>query len=240
MDQPKGILKASSPPTSSAYTVLPLALPPQRAFPRRATHYLYLRRDTPPQSNPAANAHRHADDDEPGKTEDDDGVTNKRSLFAANMPVDASEASVRALFARLDPVARVERVAFEGERSSSSATSSSAPDRRRESKKRRRPHDEDEDEQNDGDEGDLQLPSTWAFAAKTPGGSAVITFVDAAAAAAGLRAAKKRARAGSEATTVEWRGAEGEVGVHRESSPHLLHVIKKSLRIQKATNPTRP
>jgi ribosomal RNA-processing protein 7 len=223
MDRPKGILKETHPTTngpptfSSTYVVLPLSLPPQRAFPRPATHYLYLRRDAPPQTSPA-NAPRHDDDDEDalGKTEDEDGVTRRRSLFAANVPVDASEAALRALFARLDPAARVERVEFEGERRPPSA---SALDHGRGGKKRRRPHDEEEEEE-DGDEGGLDLlPSTWSFRAKKPGGAAVLVFVDAAAAAAGLRAAKRRARAGSGTPAVEWRGTDDETGVRREFSP---------------------
>src|SRR5215469_6321784 len=86
--------KPKIPQTIAGLLVLPLSLPPQKVLPNSTatqTHYLYLRPDAPKTPNP----------DTP------------RSLFLANVPVDADESSLRSLFKELCG-SIVERVEFEG------------------------------------------------------------------------------------------------------------------------------
>src|SRR6266480_1801566 len=88
--------KAKMPQTVAGLLVLPLSLHPQKALlpnpTATQTHYLYLRPDAPKIPNP----------DTP------------RSLFVANVPIDADEVSFRSLFKELCG-SIVERVEFEAD-----------------------------------------------------------------------------------------------------------------------------
>jgi ribosomal RNA-processing protein 7 len=76
------------------YTILPLALPETPAYPKPATHSLYLRPHTPKVP-----------------TESD-----SRSLFIVNVPIDSTPAHFRAVFGTLIGAGKFESISFEHEK----------------------------------------------------------------------------------------------------------------------------
>src|SRR5204863_8795339 len=72
------------------YLILPLKLPSLPAFPVPATHYLYVRKHTPKKPT----------------------LADSRTLFLVNVPIDATEAHFRAVFASLIGAGKVESVNF--------------------------------------------------------------------------------------------------------------------------------
>ncbi|GME35915.1 hypothetical protein GTA08_BOTSDO09604 [Neofusicoccum parvum] len=147
------------------YTVLPLTVSALPSYPHETTHYLYIRPHAP----------KVPDADTP------------RSLFASNLPIDATEASLRALFAKQLGGARIERVDIEGARPKKSGRGSVISAKA--GKKRKR-----------GAEisfGDIELPQTWDAEILSSGSGAVLVFVDKTSAEMAMkeisRAAKKRA-----------------------------------------------
>lgn len=164
-------------PTSvNEYTILPLSIPPTESFPQATKHYLYLR----------PNAPKISTDNTP------------RELFVVNLPIDATEAHLRALFAAHGNGARVERVEFEGARTGRKVT---APVTSKSGKKRKR---------GGGDEAKMvDLPETWDRRVGRGGNTCVVTFVDASAAEMGLKEVKKAVKAGKE---IVWDATEAMVG----------------------------
>src|SRR5690348_95731 len=91
---PEKPLKRKAPTTVSDFTILPLTLPTLPGLPASHTstqHYLYIKPHAPSGYS----------------------ATADRSLFVANSPIDASESSLRALFAAQLGGARVESVEFD-------------------------------------------------------------------------------------------------------------------------------
>lgn len=145
--------KLPEPPSKiNDYLVLPLKLSSSdTALP--ATHYLYLRRHQP--KLPTAN--------------------DTRSLFAVNVPVDATEWHLRDLFSSIGG-GRVERVIFEGE-----GEKQVVPVVRLDSRKRKR-----------GDESDTAKEAvevkTWDRDLRQSGSTAVLVFVDKSSSEVSLKA----------------------------------------------------
>ena len=208
--------KPKIPQTVAGLLVLPLSLHPQKALPNPTatqTHYLYLRPDAPKIPNP----------DTP------------RSLFVANVPVDADEASLRSLFKELCG-SIVERVEFEGDQGRredvlASLGIGSGDTAGRDGSdgvalgetagggvlgKRKRREDKEVTELAD----DLRLPATWGQWLKKSGSGAVVVFVDAASMQRAFRECK---RVVGEGGVVEWSGAEG-LGEKRECFLFLLEL----------------
>jgi hypothetical protein len=185
----------------SAYIILPISLPPLPAFPKPATHYLYLRPDTP--RTPTADT--------------------PRSVFASNVPVDACEQSFRTLFKQIG--GRIERVQFEDDEERARRRGSGILVKGEKivdtdaalavGKKRKRISQEDDD----GDLQDLlRLPETWETRARKSGSNAVIVFVDKATADAVLKECKKLAKKGPAAAKgLVWRPV-GDWGEKRKCS----------------------
>jgi ribosomal RNA-processing protein 7 len=179
----------------SNYRILRVLFPPQPAFPKPATHYIYLRPDTP-------------------KTPT---LDTPRSLFLANIPIDASETSLRALFKQLGG-ALVDKVHFEDDAKNIGVDEVTVKGERwaRDNEKpsvgmkRKR----NAEAGNDG-ETDFTLPSTWDFKTHQSGSSAVVVFVDAATAQAVI---KECARMAKRKESVEWKASE-ELGERRK---HLV------------------
>jgi ribosomal RNA-processing protein 7 len=208
--------KPKIPQTIADLLVLPLSLPLQKALPNpTATHYLYLRPDAPKTPNP----------DTP------------RSLFLANVPVDADETNLRSLFKDLCG-AIVERVDFEvddGQRENvlvslgigsdtaagkagSSVVALGEPTGGGVLGKRKRREDKEMVEL----EEDLRLPATWGQWLRKSGSGAVVVFVDAASMQRAFRECRRVVREGG---AVEWNGAEG-LGEKRECSFHVVHWVE--------------
>jgi ribosomal RNA-processing protein 7 len=179
----------------SSYTILQVSFPPQPAYPKSATHYIYLRPDAPKAPSP----------DTP------------RSLFLANIPIDSSEESLRALFKQIGG-ALVDRVEFEEDEGKSSTVlvkgQKWGKEQAAQSSNRKRKRDEGLDE----DKEKLALPATWEFKLRRSGSSAVVVFVDRATAEAVL---KECVRMAKRKEKVEWRSTE-ELGEKRKADGILI------------------
>jgi ribosomal RNA-processing protein 7 len=178
------------PASVNDYTVLPLSIPPTSSFPVATKHYLYLR----------PNAPKIATDNTP------------RELFVVNLPIDATEAHLRALFASHGGGASVDRVEFEGARTGKKVT---APVTSKSGKKRKR-----------GTEGEakaVELPEMWDRSVGRSGNTCVVVFVDAAAAELGLKEVKKAVKGAKE---IVWGNEAGEkvpaLGAASELTPSLF------------------
>jgi ribosomal RNA-processing protein 7 len=196
---PEKPLKRKAPTTVSDFTILPLTLPALSGIPASHTfthHYLYIKPHEPSAYT----------------------ATADRSLFLANIPIDASEAGIRALFASQLGGARVESVEFD-------SSVPAAPLHKRWKSERR---DEEEEEQrgkkrkrNDVEivaEGVVEdeesaLPSLWSSEVRRSGSAAVVVFVDKRSARGALKEIQSAAKNGR---TVEWKAGSG-LGVERKS-----------------------
>lgn len=194
--------KRKSVPTSiNSFTVLPLTLPPQPGLPEAyndAKHYLYIKTHTPSQPTPSTD----------------------RSLFVANVPIDASESSLRTLFAEQLGGSRVSHVEFE-----SNIPTAPVHKRRKEAdeeaeqaesrgKKRKREREEEAVAEGVVEDEESALPRIWNGELRASGSAAVVVFVDKGSAKGALREVQKAAGARRE---VLWRGDAG-VGVERKCS----------------------
>lgn len=189
--------KRTVPTKTGEFTILPLTLPAQPGLPPACTnakHYLYIRAHAP--TNP---------------TPDTD-----RSLFIANIPIDASESNIRRLFAEQLGGARVESVEFD-----SAIPAGAVRKRAREEpvaekgKGRKRKRDEEIVAEGVVEDEESALPRIWLAPLRKSGGAAVVVFVDRESRRGALKEVQRAVREGVE---VKWVGGEkGLVGVERES-----------------------
>lgn len=153
----------------AGYQILPLTLPPVPAIPKQATHYLYLRPHEP--KIPTASA--------------------IRSLFAVNVPFDASELHVKHLFATQLSLShgRIEEVQLSADkrRPVGDETAVAQPSVAGKTKKRKRLAEVVLPEDIVG----AALPQSWDRDLQQNGGTAVIVFVDRSSMDAALKAARK-------------------------------------------------
>ncbi|EME83370.1 uncharacterized protein MYCFIDRAFT_38990 [Pseudocercospora fijiensis CIRAD86] len=175
------------------FVALPLRIPPASSFPQKATHYLYLR----------ANAPKVPTENTP------------RELFLVNLPVDATDIHIKHLFANQLGGVRVENVAFEGARVGKGIAAPVAPVQQ--GKKRKRGDEEGRTAQEVG-----SLPETWDRDLHRSGGTAVVTFVDAASAQLALKEAKRAAKGKSEVIWGEGVKGVPSLGSKRYSAHHKL------------------
>ena len=165
-------------PTSvQDFAVLPLTVPPLPSFPKRTTHYLYLR----------PNAPRVPTSDTP------------RELFLVNIPVDTTEAHVRSLFADQLGGPRVEDVDFENvvTRTGKGIKASIVQSEGKKGKKRKRDSGNGEDRANEEKEVGL-LPEIWDRQLHRTGSTAVVRFVDRSSAEMAIREVKRAIKSGRE------------------------------------------
>lgn len=196
----------TAPTTVADFTILPLALPALPGLPEQcatAKHYIYVKPHEP--SVPSA-------DDE-------------RSLFIANVPIDASENNLRALFSEQLGGSMVERVEFDGRipavpmhkrwKSDKGAAAQDGADQR--GKKRKRNIAEDKAMIAEGviEDEDSALPALWNSELRKSGSGAVVVFVDRKSARGAL---KELQRAVKEGRSIVWKGEEG-LGVERTLIP---------------------
>ncbi|TKA33122.1 hypothetical protein B0A50_00675 [Salinomyces thailandicus] len=156
------------------FTVLPLALPPTSSFPKKATHYLYLRPNAP--KLPTADT--------------------PREVFLVNVPVDSTETHIRALFAGQLGGSRIDRVDFEGARAGKGITAPVTSVK----KGRKRKRTDAEGNVSTAEEVG-KLPETWDRELHRSGGTAIVTFVDKASSDLAMKEARKAAKAGQE---IQW------------------------------------
>ena len=229
--------KAKSTPTAVAeFTILPLALPTQSGLPSScadAKHYLYVKAHNPAQSI----------------------ESTPRSLFIANVPIDATEANLRALFAEHLGGARVESVAFDASIPAVVEHKRFKPEQLKDGKKQdsqanRGTKRKSEDEK-DGKTGKKEivaeglveddesaLPRIWNGEIRRSGSGAVVVFLDRASMKGALLGVQKAVKEGK---TVPWIGGTA-LGVERESTSPLIHFVAKRILILsfQATNLTSP
>lgn len=204
--------KAKSVPKQvSEFTILPLTLPALPGLPdecNNAKHYIYVKPHAP--SIPSE--------------------SDERSLFIVNVPMDASEANIRALFVEQLGGSMVERVEFDssvpaqplhkrwksdGVRGAAGGKEGAAAgDNAVRGKKRKRtPDDPAMVAEGVVEDADSALPKLWSSELRRSGSSAVVVFVDKKSARGAMKAVQKAVKEGLE---VVWRGAEN-MGVERKS-----------------------
>ncbi|KAH6844978.1 ribosomal RNA-processing protein 7-domain-containing protein [Chaetomium sp. MPI-CAGE-AT-0009] len=154
---------ASGPTTIGDFSILPVSIAPLPSFPKNVVHYIYVRRNAP--KIPTA--------------------TDARSLFLTNVPVDSTEAHLRALFASLVGAGRFESATFEDERKDAHSLAQSPIDAAQPAhaarllqahgKKRKR---EDEEAERAQEEAAARLPSTWTRPLRRSGSTAVVLLAD--------------------------------------------------------------
>lgn len=153
----------------SGFAILPLKLQSLASYKKPAVHYLYLRRNEPKIPTP------------------DDA----RTLFAVNVPIDATEAHFRRLFAELGG-GRIESVDFidrQGTRKLCAQDANTPAVVRRETNPKKRKRDKSETV----DPITYELPQTWDRDLHRAGGTALVVFVDKTSLEAGMKALRKRA-----------------------------------------------
>ncbi|KAF1830830.1 hypothetical protein BDW02DRAFT_572610 [Decorospora gaudefroyi] len=206
---PKQKKVKATPKTVADFTVLALTLPTLPGLPaicQDAKHYLYIKPHAP--SIPTA-----------------DG---ERSLFIANVPMDASEISIRTLFQRQLGGCMVERVEFDAsvpaepmhKRWKSEKRATTATEEEKRGKKRKRSDDAAMVAEGVVEDADSALPRLWKSEVHRSGSGAVVIFVDRRSAKGAM---KEVGRAVKEGKHVIWKTSEG-LGVERyKSHTHLTH-----------------
>ncbi|QDS70806.1 hypothetical protein FKW77_004639 [Venturia effusa] len=194
------------------FTVLPVQLPPSLSCPSKTTqHYLYLRRDAP----------------KPGE---EPTLDTKRSLFVANLPIDATENNLRKLFKGIAG-AGVERVEFDeytqrprrglilgGEMVVQGTVVKIDADTGRGKKRKRGADGEEEVVKRRMEE--IALPEVWDRRVLRGRGCCVVVFVDEGSREVAL---KECARVKRKGRVVEWPAVEGEeMGLQRYRTHHSL------------------
>lgn len=145
------------------YAVLTLTIPPSSAFPKPATHTLYLRPHAPKIPT----------------------ETDSRSLFIVNVPIDSTAAHFRAVFVSLIGAGRFESITFGHDKQTPSAPGQVTAAVPKKGKKRKRAVEED------FTEADVKLPPVWDRELRRSGSTAVATFVDQKSVEAALKAVRK-------------------------------------------------
>ncbi|KAM3425458.1 Ribosomal RNA-processing protein 7 [Cercospora zeina] len=191
---PKTASKQSIPTTVHDFLVLPLRLPKLASYPHDATHYLYLRPNAP--KMPTENT--------------------PREVFLVNVPIDTTESHVKHLFASQLGGARVENVAFEGERVGKGISAPVAPVVQQ-GKKRKR----------DAADAEIAaeraiLPEIWDRDIRRSGSSAMVTFVDQESAKLALKEAKRAIKSKAEITWGEGLRDLPSLGSARYRAHHAL------------------
>lgn len=206
-NKPQKSPKRKAVPTSvGEFTILPLALPKLPGLPEAysdAKHYLYVRAHAPSIPTPSAD----------------------RSLFIANVPIDASESNIRQLFADQLGGSRVESVEFDSsipaapthKRFKDEAKKARKEDGEGEKKGKKRKRDEDVVAEGIVEDEESALPRVWSGEIRRSGSSAVVIFVDRESRRGALKEVQRVVKEGRD---VSWKGGDaGVVGVERECLP---------------------
>ncbi|KAA8612403.1 RRP7 multi-domain protein [Pyrenophora tritici-repentis] len=190
-----------TPKTVADFTILPLtltALPGLLAHCNDAKHYIYVKPHSP--SIPTA--------------------SDERSLFITNVPMDATESNMRALFQEQLGGSMVERVDFDAsvpaqpihKRWKSSQPAATTEDAEQRGKKRKRNDDAAVIAEGVVEDAESALPQLWNREVRKSGSSAVVVFVDKKSARGALREVQKAVKEGK---TVSWKSKGEGLGVER-------------------------
>jgi ribosomal RNA-processing protein 7 len=188
----------STPKTVAEFTILALTLPTLPGLPAQyqdAKHYIYVK----PQATSI-----------PTKSDE-------RSLYVVNVPIDATESNVRALFADQLGGSMVERVEFDSPMPAQpmykrwKADKPQAGEDKR-GKKRKRSDEEALVAEGVVDDEDSALPRLWPGALSKSGSGAVVVFVDKGSARGALKEIQKAAKEGR---SIMWKSGDTAVGVER-------------------------
>lgn len=199
------------------YTILPLTILALPAFPTQSKHYVYIRPHAPKLPDP----------------------DSERSLFVANIPIDASEEEIRSLFTKQLGGGRVERVDFESSIHSYRTRNQQLGQGKKEdgviarapkSKKRKRDDAEVAAEGVIEDE-ETRLPLTWEEEIRSSGSSAVVVFVDRASAKGAMREIERVVK---KPTEILWECRQG-LGEKRYQTHYTLTFPPKPI-LQKSIN----
>ncbi|KAI4651607.1 uncharacterized protein J4E79_009087 [Alternaria viburni] len=204
---PKTKKSKATPKTVADFTVLSLTLLTLSGLPAHcndAKHYIYVKPHAP--SIPTA-------DDE-------------RSLFVANIPIDASERNIRALFQEQLGGSMVERVEFDAsvpaqpmhKRWKSDKPTSQDDSAISRGKKRKRTDDAAVIAEGVVEDAESALPRLWNSEVRKSGSGAVVVFVDKKSARGALKEIQKAVKEGR---SISWKGGEG-LGVERYKSHNSL------------------
>ncbi|KAF2758623.1 hypothetical protein EJ05DRAFT_500142 [Pseudovirgaria hyperparasitica] len=170
--------------TAGDFAILPLTILPHPAFPKSATHYLYVRPNAPRNPTP------------------EEEQLQKRQLFLANIPIDSGLTSIRTLFKTLvGEAGRVADVSFGNDRKM--VRESEMADDNGEAVRGGTKVKRSIAELKVMLEQDADLPQVWDTQVHTSGSSAVVLFVDSKSADIAMKAIKKRAKKGEE---ILWQG----------------------------------
>ncbi|KAF2628917.1 hypothetical protein BU25DRAFT_364856, partial [Macroventuria anomochaeta] len=212
---PEKSAKRKAPSTVAGFTVLPLTLPSLSGLPAGhgdTQHYLYIKAHEPSAYT----------------------ATAERSLFVANVPIDASETNIRALFAEQLSGARVESVDFDAsvpgrplhKRWKQDKRADDNGDGEQRGKKRKR-NDSEVVAEGVVEDVDSALPALWASEVRRSGSAAVVVFVDKRSARGALKEIQSAVKSGR---AIEWRSGSG-LGVERyKSHLHLTHPSASALQ----------
>jgi ribosomal RNA-processing protein 7 len=190
----------ATPKTVAEFTVLSLTLPPLSGLPEHckdAKHYIYVKPHAP--SIPTA--------------------TDERSLFIANIPIDATESNLRALFADQLGGSMVERVEFDSPipaQPMHKRWKTDKPEKGGENRGKKRKRNEEalvaegvvEDE-------DSALPSIWPGELRRSGSGAVVIFVDKRSARGAF---KEICKVVKDSRVIHWKSGDSALGVERKSN----------------------
>jgi ribosomal RNA-processing protein 7 len=189
----------SAPKTVADFTILPLALPTLSGLSEQCTaakHFLYVKPHAP--SIPTAH--------------------DEKSLFLANVPIDATEGNLRALFVDQLGGSMVERVEFDASIPAQpmhkrwKTDKPGKPDGEKRGKKRKR-NDEALVAEGVVEDEDSALPSIWPGELRRSGSGAIVVFVDKKSTRGALKAIY---RAVKENKPIHWRSGDAALGVERK------------------------
>jgi ribosomal RNA-processing protein 7 len=186
------------PKTVADFAVLELVLPTSSSLPEQckdARHYIYVKPHAP--SVPTA--------------------TDGRSLFIANVPIDATESNVRALFAEQLGGSMVERVEFDAPIPAQpmhkrwKTDKPGNEDGEKRGKKRKR-NEEALVAEGVVEDAESALPSIWPGDLRRSGSGAVVIFVDKRSARGAMKEIYKAVK---DSKSICWKSGDAALGVER-------------------------
>jgi hypothetical protein len=197
---PEKTTKRRAPSVVADFTILPLTLPTLSGLPashESTQHYLYIKPHEPSAYT----------------------ATAERSLFVANVPIDASESNIRALFAEQLGGARVESVDFDASVPARPLHKRWKQEKRGDDEieagqrgKKRKRNDAEVVAEGVVEDEDSALPALWASEVRRSGSAAVVVFVDKRSARGALKEIQAAVKSGR---AVQWKAGSG-LGVERK------------------------
>lgn len=175
------------------YSILLLALPPTAAYPKPATHTLYLRPHAP-------------------KIPTDD---DSRSIFIVNVPIDSTPVHFRAIFTTLLGAGKFESITFEHEKQKAAPLTHALEVASKKNKKRK--HGSEVPDK------DTELPQIWDRQLRRSGSTAVVKLVDEKSVERALKAVRKLHKSSAKDKWPIWGAGAGDKIPALGSARYLAH-----------------